>query len=262
MPVVIAHGQPKSGSTFLYMTAIEIAQRVNNEEFYTFKNRVLGEDLPTYIHELSAEFILDVNNAVGEDKLFIIKTHGKLTEDVEALLAQRTVTAFTSFRDPRDTALSTLNVGEKDRAKGVDRWFAQITDIEQLSRAINTQFEDTMKWVNNPYVLAIPYYITAMAQSAGVGLIADFLNAAYLKNVLAADMDAKRTTLPEFNKGILDRFVEEMSAENIAFANDAWAQSIAAYDAALKHVMAQLGYTMAYNHFTQARDTRLTQRLA
>lgn len=262
MTLVIAHGQPKSGSTFLYMAALEIAQKINDEEFYNFKNRVFGEGFPTFVNEMTADFLLDAEARIPSGSMFLIKTHAKLTDDVAELIEAGRIGAFTSFRDPRDAALSTLNVGEKDREKGVDRWFAKIKDIEQLSRAINTQTDDAYRWVRQPGVFAIPYYITAMSQSTSVGLLADYLGVPHLKNILAAKMDADREKLPEFNKGVLDRFVDEFPVEDLRFANETWAHSIAEYDVILEQVMARLGHRMAHAYFTGIRDQKIRERLS
>ena len=260
--IVIAHGQPKSGSTFLYMTAQAIAEHVNGEGFHPFMYRVLGSNFNAFQNEVPASLIVHVDKAVGPERMFIIKTHGKLTEDVAELIAAGQVKAFTSFRDPRDTALSTLNVGESDRAKGVDRWFSTITEMKQLVRPIKSQTVTTFAWARHPDVLAIPYYLTALSQAASVGLIARHLGVRSLQGVLGAEMEAKRRSLPEFNKGVLDRFVEDLSVKDIRFCSDVWADIIAEYESLLKTTMTRLGYRLAYRYYAGLRDARLRERLA
>ncbi len=262
MTVVIAHGQPKSGSTFLYMTAMEIAQNVNSEEFYTYKNRVLGEDFPTFVDEITADFVLDLDNRIPRHQMFIIKTHGELSEDLAAIIARGQVKAFTSFRDLRDTALSTLDVAVKDREIGDARYFAKYNEIEQLRNAIPWQWNAVSPWVRCPGVFANPYYMTALSQSTCVGLLARYLGAGYMSNTLAAEMDAKRTSLPEYNKGVLDRFVSELSPNAIQFANETWAAEIAEYNALLETKMAELGHAMACHYYMRMRDAKITERLA
>ncbi|MCA0873458.1 hypothetical protein LCL97_21720 [Seohaeicola saemankumensis] len=262
MTVVIAHGQPKSGSTFLYMTALEVVQIVNREEFYTFKDRVLGANTPTFVDKLTAETILEIDEKLAPGQTFVLKTHADLEDEVADLITAGRVKAFTSFRDPRDTALSTLNVGEKDRAKGETRWFAKITEIGQLTNPIQFQWAETRDWVRHPDVLAVPYYVTAMSQSTSVKLLTEFLGMGYLSNTLAADMDAKREKLPEYNKGVLDRFVNELSVEDLKFANDTWADTIAEYNALLEETMTRLGHRMAYTYYTRMRDAKIAERVA
>ena len=262
MTVVIAHGQPKSGSTFLYSTAVEICRFVNGEDFHRFRTRVLGEDMPAFTQNITADFLLSIDDKIGPDRMFVVKTHAALEDDVAELLTRGRVRAFTSFRDPRDTALSVLNVGARDRAEGRQRWFATIETIEQLRRPIALDVAKVARWAAHPRVLAVPYYLTAVAQTACVGLLADHLGVSYPKSVLAARMEAQRRTLPEFNRGIPDRFVDDLTLDQLRFAAETWPDAIRLYDRMLEDSMAALGYRLVHARLVAERDARLRRRLA
>lgn len=89
MTVVIAHGQPKSGSTFLYMTSIEIANLVNDEDYYRLHARLFGEDFPSFMNELPVSLLHEIDKKVGPDRIFILKTHCDLSDGVAELAVAR-----------------------------------------------------------------------------------------------------------------------------------------------------------------------------
>lgn len=244
------------------MAALEIAQQVNGEEFYTFRNRVMGKDFPSFIDTFQEGLLANVAARIPEDRIFVIKTHAELSPALAEAISDRTVRAFTSFRDPRDTALSILNAGEADRKIGNDRYFSAFEKMEQLKAPVQRQARRVQPWIDHPDVLAIPYYLTAMSEATSVGLLAEFLGVGHLRSILAAKMAAKRETLPEFNKGILDRFIDELPADDIRFGNEVWAEAIAAYNTTLETVMARLGHRMSHDYFVGLRDRKLSKKLS
>ena len=76
MPIVIAHGQPKSGSTFLYMAGTILTEMTNNVEYYSFAESVAGPDFKTFQNEVSADYLENLAQRVPANKTLIFKTHG------------------------------------------------------------------------------------------------------------------------------------------------------------------------------------------
>jgi len=259
--LVIAHGQPKSGSTFLYATACVIAEIINQEEYYNFRNRVLGREFPAFHNSLPRELLIDVSKTIGPHRMFVVKTHCELDAGIEELVASKQVMAFTSFRDPRDAALSTLNVGAAERAAGVSRWFSKFEEIGQLAKPIRRQCDQAFRWARHPNVLTIPYYLIAAAEAESVGRIARHLGRPELRALVASRMDVRRQSVPEFNKGILDRFVDELSVEELRSIAGVWSDIIEEYNNLLEENMANLGHRMIYEHYSQLRDEALHRKL-
>ncbi|NAZ38125.1 hypothetical protein [Rubellimicrobium sp. CFH 75288] len=256
MPLIIAHGQPKSGSTFLFQAAVALRDRVDGTELYAVLRRLLGQNASVFYDHIPLERVQTILEAAGPETL-IIKTHGPLPDDVRPLLEQGLVKAFTSFRDPRDACRSMLDAGASDRAKGSTRWFASKTRVEDLTGPIAHQYRSLQTWLDCPQVLAIPYYITANHQDAAVRLLCRHLGYGALGRLIAAQMQERRSSVPEFYKGISDRFLSDFSAEEIAFLNGALAPQIAAYERHAAERMARLGHRMLHTHLVALRNAHL-----
>jgi hypothetical protein len=258
MPVIIAHGQPKSGSTFLFATATELRSLIDGDNYYAAMKAALGSDAQAFQARLDAAYVRDVLARAGK-KTLVLKTHGPLTDDLRAMVAAGEVPAFTSFRDPRDACKSMLDAGESDRARGSDRWFASKTRAEELVRPIANQVRDLQSWLDCPQVLALPYYIIANNQDFAVRRLCRHLGHGALGSLMAGIMQAKKTTVPEFHKGISDRFLTDFPAEEIVFLNRTMAPQIAAYRRVAAERMAALGHRMLHDRLVAMRQARLAE---
>jgi hypothetical protein len=258
MPVVIAHGQPKSGSTFLFGAAVELRNMVDGDTIYQALKLALGEDANAFENEIDAALVKHLLARAGH-KTLVIKTHGTLSGDVRALVEAGRVRAFTSFRDPRDACRSMLDAGVSDRAKGNQRFFASKSRVDELVRPIARQFAALQSWLDCPQVLAMPYYIIANDQDFAVRLLAMHLGFGALASVVAAKMQARKTSVPEFHKGISDRFLKDFSLEEIGYLNKVMAAQVATYEADAQRIMAKLGHRMLYARLVAMREARLRE---
>lgn len=261
MPIVIAHGQPKSGSTFLYVTALEIAALANGEEYYRFRTARLGKDFQDFRPSIEPELIHEVSGMIDPKDYIILKTHNVLTPDIEELIDNGSVLAFTSFRDPRDTVLSTLDAGKSDRERGSTRWFTKFTEAEQLVAPVRRQFERVVPWIQNRNVLAIPYYMIAYEQAATVTILARHLGCGAICHHLASAMDVKKSSLPEWNKGLADRYIDILDRKDVQFLNQAFAKVLPVYDRFLRDRMGNHNYNLLCAHLIAEREGRLQSKL-
>ncbi len=262
MPIVVAHGQPKSGSTFLWATALELSSIANGQEYYSFKDSRLGKDFSGFHANVTADLVESVARQIDPGDYIVLKTHGPFTEEMKDLVESRAVVAFTSFRDPRDTALSTLDAGQSDREKGSSRWFTKFTEVRQLVAPIVRQFNNIVPWVANEQVLSVPYYLIAARQNRVVEVLARHLGYGTLGHRLTQQMDQQKTAVPEWNKGIADRFADELSSEEIRFLNQKFAEILPQYDALLRGKMAELGHRMLCELLVASRERRLERKLS
>ena len=258
MPVIIAHGQPKSGSTFLFAAATELRGLLDGDNYYAAMKQALGDDVNAFQVRLDEPFVRDVLHKAG-GKTLVLKTHGGLTDGVRAMLERGEVRGFTSFRDPRDVCKSMLDAGTADRARGSDRWFASKTQAEELVRPISNHIRDLQSWLDCRRVLAIPYYIVANCQDFAVLRLCHHLGWAACGSLLAGIMQAKKTSVPEFHKGVSDRFLSDFSTEEIQFLNKSMAPQIVAYRAVAAGRTAALGHRMLHDRLVAMRQARLAQ---
>ncbi len=258
MPVIIAHGQPKSGSTFLFAAATELRTLIDGDNYYAAMKRALGDSAQAFQAKLDAQYVREVLQKAGR-KTLVLKTHGPLTEGLRLMIESGDVGAFSSFRDPRDACKSMLDAGAADRAKGSDRWFATKTRSDELVRPIANQIRDLQSWLDCPRVLALPYYIIANNQDFAVRTLCRHLGLGAYGSLLAGIMQAKKATIPEFHKGVSDRFLTDFPAEEIVMLNKAMAPQIAGYRNAAAERMSALGHRMLHDRLVAMRRAKLAE---
>lgn len=259
MPVIIAHGQPKSGSTFLFAAATELCDLINGENIYVTLESCMGAGAPIFHSKLDAQLVEDML-IKARDKTLVIKTHDFLPDDVRHMIEDKRVRAFTSFRDPRDACRSMLDAGISDRAKGNNRWFASRSKVEELTRPISAHLRQVQTWIDCADVLALPYYIISNNQDYAVRLLSKHLGFGALGSIVAAKMEAEKKEIPEFHKGFSDRFLTDFSTEEIDFLNKAMAEQIATYSFNAKEKMAKLGHRMLHDRLVAMRQAALEAR--
>ncbi len=261
MTLVVAHGQPKSGSTFAYFAALKIADHVNGTPFEEFGRELLGDEFRAFIHEVPKDALIEIEQKLGDGQMFVIKSHGPMGDGIADLISEGRVKAFTTFRDPRDTALAILDVAAKERREGIERWFTQFTELEQLTRAIRSHVRHVKAWVDHPNVLSIPYYMIAASPRSCLTLLANHLDHGEIGDRVASEMIAGRGEIPEFNKGVPDRFIEGLSPEDLRLAGDIWEQALETYESMLVEKMTEHGFGALYRELVDARDRRLAEVL-
>ncbi len=262
MPIVIAHGQPKSGSTFLYMTALELATMANGQEYNSFRDERLGPGFPDFHPEVTRETVDRIARDIAPHEYLILKTHSEFTPEIEELIDSGAVLAFTSFRDPRDTILSTLDAGESDRRKGSRRWFSKFSELDELITPVLRQCNRVLPWLSKDGVLAIPFYLIAMRQETSVRILAKYLRFGFALHTLTQAMLEKRAELPEWNKGVADRYIDELTSDDIFLLNHAFAEVLPAFDGHLREHMAEAGHRLFCEWAISTRDARLAEKFA
>lgn len=209
--------------------------------------------------EVTVGLVRDFLDGAGS-KTLIIKTHSELHPEVRKLIDAGQVHAFTSFRDPRDTCRAMLDAGISDRAKGDMRYFAKFHAVEDWIKPLARQMNFLQTWTQCNKVLSIPYYLTANKQDFVVQRLCAHLGHGETGGTLAAEMQSKKETIPEFNKGISDRFLTDFSNREIAFLNTALQKQISIYQKLAKANMAKLGHRMLHDHLVAIRKGALESR--
>jgi hypothetical protein len=261
MTLVIAHGVPKSGSTFIYQIAKDALAAINGFSHREAKERFFpGESVPDFVPQPTDEIIERLSGRLPAGSIFVIKTHGRLTPLISAGLATGKIKALTSFRDPRDTVVSMLDTGERDRRRGADRSFGKLFHIDDAVRPARHAWKVAREWLSNASVLPIPYYLTASAQNEVIKLVFNHLGASAPDASLQAHYASeKEKRITEFYKGVPDRFLDSLTREEMIELGEKLAPIISEVDSMTAHWMAVYGYDLHYRQLSDRRRTKLAE---
>ncbi|WP_420393070.1 hypothetical protein [Acuticoccus sp.] len=253
MPIVFAHGQPKSGSTFLFQVARRAASlqdRLGERELRQALSDALGEPWRDFQQTVDRALIDRLRARIPPRLTVVIKTHGDLDPALMPLLARQQVRAFTSVRDPRDTALSMVDTGQRDAAHGKPRPYFKAMRTVTQPETLNAQ-----RWavrrlgpiVGNPFVLTIPHEAIAAAQPRVVRLLLRHLGLErQAREVNAHFASDPHGRIMEYHRGEPLRFRRELTADEVATLDRELAAEIAVVDAITRRAMARLSLTNAH----------------
>lgn len=264
MALIISHGVPKSGSTFLFQVAKDVATSVNGFPHYKAKARFFpGMDVPDYVDQPADSLIEALLGRLPPGAPYALKTHGKLTPLIGSGIRSGSIKAIVSFRDPRDAIISMLDAGVSDREKGKDRAFSRLHRAEDAIPAVKYGWRMARDWAHLPGVLAVPYLLTATNQDMVIRLVCDYLSAkdsyAGISQHYAEDRESKIT---EYHKGIADRFLDDLTPDDIASLSRSLESEIAENDALTEHWMQAYGQPTLHLMSRERRELRLKALLA
>jgi len=263
MPLILAHGQPKSASTFLFETARWAIGRHNGLRWPEFGKKIgLGPEYTLNYVEQPTDEILDVIGArLPEDGYYVLKTHGELTPRIRTGIESGTIVVLTSFRDPRDCLVSLLDALEKEMARE-GRPFTKQESIKSAVRYTNRAWAAASDWANSDDSLKIPYYLTATDHARVVKLVCEFIGLGKFTD--STNRRFSREHFPrvhEFNKGVADRFLDVLSPGDIATATSSLDRAIHEIDQLTEQWMTRYGYREAYESLHNRREQRLANIL-
>ncbi len=259
MPLIIAHGLPKSGSTFLYQVTKEIAAQINGFSHYKGKEVFFpGMNVPDFVQDPTDEFVDSLLARLPPGAAFVVKTHGRITPLLASRIGSGKIKVVMSFRDPRDTVISMLDAGASDRSKGNKRFFTKLYDVDDAIGPAKSGWKTVRGWFDCPNLLLIPYYLIAARQSWVVDRLCEYLGAAQSRHRINADFSRdKHSRITEYHKGVADRFLDDLTPSQVQMLGRKLSVEIAEADALAEQRMAELGFRMLYHHMRQERDSRL-----
>ena len=251
--IIVAFGQPKSASTFLFQVARRAAMARNGGDDRALRERLssaLGSPWADFHQSVDAGLVDTIASALEPNETAVIKTHGPLDASLGGHLARRTVVAFTSLRDPRETALSMVDAGVRDRAAGAARTYFQAMLRPSEPRTVEAQrqaVKNLRTQLANPFVLAVPYEAIAAAQDRVILRLTSHLGLRGYAEVVAQHFARERATrITEYNVGTPFRFATTLPAEEIAALNAALGSEIAFVDGVILRAMARFGLVNRY----------------
>lgn len=229
--IVVSAGMQKSGSTWMFNITNDLVIAHGGTDIRSVgQSPVAGQVLrgrnarigrPT-ARKLAPLLVLHVMG-----KGFVVKTHGKPTPALRAVLAIRAARATYSFRDLRDVALSVLDMARRSRGKGLPGSLSEITTVEHAISFARSLVPAWRAWTECPNVLLMRYEDTVRDPLRQLRRLADHL----VPGVGDADLEGLLARYPaqsgdpswadglRFNKGIPGRFHQEMSSAELEMAN-------------------------------------------
>jgi hypothetical protein len=264
MPLIIAHGEPKSGSSFLAQIAFGAA-RLANGPSTQIRAEIKRSGVITPRFEFSSnitdDFARRLAAAIPPNRYYVLRTHGGLSAGVAADIAKGNVIAYTSFRDPRDIAVSMLDMARRARREGRELWQTELRRASEMIKHVKFGHRHMLEWVGQPNVTALPFYLTSCETNATIDVLCAHLglpqHAPAMKLQFGPGGDAKR--IHHFEKGVPDRFLEGLEPEEIAEIGGVLASEIAEIDELNSKWMQRLGYADLLERLTLQRERRLAK---
>ena len=244
MPLILANGFPRSGTTFLYEVARDQAALANGFTHEEGKARFFPT-VPDFVDEVPDRLVELILSQLPPDKFYVLKTHGRKTAVLASGIKRGDILAFVSFRDPRDTIVSMLERGSRDRAAQIASPFARLANVENAISAASFNFDRLRSWLGCPQVLRIPFLLIAHSQSFAVTLLCTFLG-------LEPPAD-----FSQFVSGKPDRFLRDLPPADIMTLTARLSAEIRDYDAASERLLVPLGFGPMYSAARKERDAEI-----
>lgn len=217
--IIISSGFPKSASTLLFLYTehlIRLSGKSRGQKLFRSINK---EGFTPWFGPVNTLWYVFAS-MFGP---VVIKTHAGPGFFVRTLLSLGLARAYYSIRDPRDVLLSALDHGKKARAKknlsDSDKAFAPFMKREDLLPALGMHFERYKSWEKDGRVLIVRYEELLQNPEKELEKIASyFQRTEWIKFIpeTVKWFGEHRSETINFNKGVVTRFVSELSAEETA----------------------------------------------
>jgi len=159
---------------------------------------------------------------------FVIKTHRELTTSLRCFIASGIIKATFIYRDPRDTALSAFEHGQRIRRKGETHSFARLDTLEKSIHFTKQHFSRWDKWMQSGLALIVRYENLLADPLLELERLTDFLSISVPRPLLQQVVtnyqkgnvfSKEKLQALHFHKGIVGRFREVMSAEELSLCD-------------------------------------------
>ncbi|SHO62319.1 Glycosyltransferase involved in cell wall bisynthesis [Pseudoxanthobacter soli DSM 19599] len=260
--IIIAHGMPKSGSTFLYQVLGDLSYIHNNADAREIREKYLSKPADHYQDfylTIDDEVLKEVVERIPADVFYVIKTHGMISDYAKEQAARGNIKIFYSYRDPRDVALSMLDAGRAERAQNLDRFFHQFREAKDVCDSIKLAFTCVEPLMNAPRLHDIPYFAIANNQTWVIEHVSDLLGMKPAAATLVEKYKPESNTdrIVEFNKGVYDRFLDELEPRDIKYLSEVLDHEIKLVDDASLTFAAREGFSGPYAELVAKRDRAL-----
>lgn len=233
--IVLSAGLPKSGTAWYYHLTNDLLMAAGRDDAYAVRERyhlhdiLDGENCRLVRTDIVALARLFAPHFRGHS--YTIKSHAKPQPWLK--VSKWIVKPTYIYRDPRDVALSAFNNGQKMRARGQQHQFAKLETIEDAILQTNRWLKLWQAWSKQTETLFVRYEALLANPLEEMHRLATYLSLHVPEQRLAEIVATYQNIQPSqeysrlhFNKGLRGRYLQEMTEEQIAFAEQVFATSL------------------------------------
>jgi hypothetical protein len=223
----VSFGMRKAGSTFAFEMTKEILEQNGMPQKRLPGDIIDQKHKINYVAHFSDEVLeqlITEVEAIGYP--IVIKTHQRPSRGIANMIRSGKVIGQASYRDPRDIALSLVDAGRHARERGRQA-FSEFYNLHDTVRTIGRQIEWLEEWLELPGIMPIYYEDMAFDTEPTTRRVAAQFDLPVDAAQAKATVTSSRFT--QFNKGVSQRHLEEMSEEDRVRLNDLFGDFIDRY---------------------------------
>lgn len=211
--IVLSHGMAKSASSFAAQITLGLinihcknagVRHFSLSDFFDFKKNMFiddGEDIDAMLR-----YVLN-DTKFHDDDFLVIKLHMACTPFVKSLIDSKIISAISSYRDPRDVALSLIDAAKIDESRGLKR-FVKYKELRDTVDDIDYQIDCLKTWSTSSKTLFLAFTDLASKPYDVAYKISKHLCIDFNKSVVDG-LISDKTNIWEYNKGKEVRWVDE-----------------------------------------------------
>lgn len=233
--IIINTGVPKSATTLLFDYQKDIISKVYNSKGLEAFERMNNGSL--FVQDFDVKMFNILCKVHDEFGSLVIKTHEPPNEDIKRLIEIQGAKVTCCYRDPRDVILSAIDHGKRTR-KGLDKSgaFRDIYTVEDAAKEFVKWSEIYFNWNEYGNVLMVKYESFINDKINTIYRVLKFLGVHLNRNDLLSihyKQEELKTTKENFNKGVNNRWKNEMSVNELGICNNL-----------LSEIITNMGYTL------------------
>lgn len=220
--VIISNGMPKSASTLLYNYLLGIVE----QEFPDNGNALLRKSTDNrngmFFEHVDENSLRLFEEVAGVKSPVLFKTHFRFEAGFRKILEKENYKILYTVRDPRDVILSGIDSRKHAEAKG-EEFARKFTDVIGSVPIAKNFSRRALGWIDSNLALIVRYENLVSRPLEELIRVCTYLKLEVSRDVLGKIVDKELETRQKdqhrFNKGLVSRFRQEMSAKEIAFCN-------------------------------------------
>jgi hypothetical protein len=214
----INYGVPKSGSTLTFELARNLLERAGHPQFALSaevrQDRGGRTNYANAVRDWTPEVIASVEAAAPRDTIFLVRTHRNASPEVADLIVRGGARHMVCIRDPRDIALSMLDVVSRLEDQGRRHENIRPGDLTTTLAGLKVNLDFSLGWADIPGALILDYEQTAFAYQTTLDAICSQLGLGDLRHLYEEVFDAASARMEgKKNAARPHRHRREMSAQ-------------------------------------------------
>ena len=225
--IIVNNGMVKSGSSLLMHYTLELIRKVFPRNGYeAFWDAVVAGELPGvggYMDAPTAETLPVLERIHLEYGPLPIKTHTDINDFLKAAILDSRFIMLTTYRDPRDMILSAIDHCKRSKGTKLPA-FQEFTTIRESIPHARMWCRMALNWIDSGLTLSISYEDLLLDPHSVIRRVAEFAKIPVCDDLIACliqeEKDTRLYAKKQFNKGLLTRFRDEMTSDEIAYCDE------------------------------------------